>query len=92
MKLYLDTSAFVPLLVDGPASETSRMLWDESGYVYATRLLCVEAVSALTRRGLANADKLVEPWFNRMRVIELDRSWSPLPPTASCWEAGTSSG
>lgn len=72
MRAYLDTSAFVPLLIDEPASETSRRLWDESGSVYSTRLLCVEAVSALTRRGVANADELVEPWFCRMRVIELD--------------------
>lgn len=72
--VYLDTSAFVPLLIEEPASETSRLLWDESGSVYSTRLLCVEAVSALTRRGFANADELVEPWFRRMRVIELDRT------------------
>lgn len=40
MRVYLDTSAFVPLLVEEPASEASRMLWNESGSVYATRLLC----------------------------------------------------
>lgn len=47
MILYLDTSAFVPLLIDEPTSATCGVLWDRADRVVTTRLTHVEAAAAL---------------------------------------------
>lgn len=47
MITYLDTSAFLPLLIDEPASTFCRKLWDDSDAVATSRLLYVEAAAAL---------------------------------------------
>ena len=49
MILYLDTSAFVPLLVAEPTSELCRRLWDAADDVVSSAALRPETASALWR-------------------------------------------
>jgi hypothetical protein len=46
---YLDTSAFVPLLVAEPATRRCRQVWDSSDTVLSAELTYVEAAAALAR-------------------------------------------
>lgn len=46
---YLDTSAFVPLLVAEPSSPACRRFWDSADAVVTCRLLYVEAAAALAQ-------------------------------------------
>lgn len=46
---YLDTSAFVPLLIGEPTSPACRQFWNTADAVVSTRLLYVEAAAALAR-------------------------------------------
>ena len=58
---YLDTSAFVPLLVREPTSESCRRFWDDSDVVVSSRLLYVETAAALAqarRLGRLTGDEL----------------------------------
>ncbi|MEU6645869.1 type II toxin-antitoxin system VapC family toxin [Saccharomonospora sp. NPDC046836] len=47
MIAYFDTSAFVPLLIDEPASSFCRRLWDDADAIVTSRLLYVETAAAL---------------------------------------------
>ena len=47
MIVYVDTSAFVPLLIDEPTSQTCGVLWDAADRLVTTRLTHVEAAAAL---------------------------------------------
>ncbi len=47
MICYLDTSAFVPLLVDEPGTKRAVTLWDQADTVVSCQLLHVEAAAAL---------------------------------------------
>nr|WP_204800584.1 type II toxin-antitoxin system VapC family toxin [Mycobacterium riyadhense] len=78
---YLDTSAFVPLLIDEPASEACRRFWNDADVVVSSRLLYVETAAALAqarRLGrLTDGDhfqgrrRLDQMWFE-MDAIEVD--------------------
>ncbi len=79
MIVYLDTSAFVPILAPERSSAASRDLWGRASALVSTRLLFVEAVSALSRRqpnekqnGLKHplAESVAGLW-GEIRVIEL---------------------
>lgn len=82
MILYLDTSAFVPLLVDEPTSQTCGALWDASDRLVTTRLTYVEAAAALAaakRLGRitseehdAARERLTELW-PEIDVVEFDQ-------------------
>jgi len=80
---YLDTSAFVPLLVAEPGSAACRRLWDDADDVVTCRLTYVETAAALAaaRRGgrldgaqhtaaLALLDRL----WPELDVIEIDEA------------------
>jgi uncharacterized protein len=79
--LYVDTSAFVPLLIGERTSDLCGQLWDGADRVVATRLLYVEAAAALSMaerlgRILARQHKqgyasLSELW-DEVDIIELD--------------------
>ena len=81
MILYVDTSAFVPLLIGEPTSDVCGQLWDGADRVVATRLLYVEAAAAMVmakRLGRISARQhnqgyasLSELW-TEVDVIELD--------------------
>ena len=82
MIVYLDTSAFVPLLVEEPTSDRCGQLWDDADRLVTTRLTYVEAAAALTmaeRIGRISRDeheaghrRLVELW-PEVDVLELDK-------------------
>jgi predicted nucleic acid-binding protein len=77
---YLDTSAFVPLLVAEPSTPSCRRFWDDCDAVVSTRLLYVEAAAALaqahrmkrltTRSHLASLRLLDELWAE-LAVVEI---------------------
>lgn len=81
MIVYLDTSAFVPLLIDEPTSQTCGALWDVADRLVTTRLTHVEAAAALAaaqRLGRitsaehdAGRERLTELW-PEFDVVELD--------------------
>ena len=78
---YLDTSAFVPLLVAEPGSEFCRGFWTESDAVVTSRLLYVEAAAALAqaeRLGRLTAGehrgarRLLDGRWDEFDVVEVD--------------------
>lgn len=81
MIVYVNTSAFVPLLFEEPTSQTCGALWDLADRLVTTRLTHVEAAAALAtaqrlgritgREQDAGLERLNELWpeFN---VVELD--------------------
>jgi uncharacterized protein len=79
---YLDTSAFVPLLVAEPGSRACRRFWDDADEVVSCRLLYVEAASALaqahrlmrlTRPEHDRALGLLRRMWNEIDVVEIDQ-------------------
>ncbi len=81
MIVYLDTSAFVPLLVAEPGSALCRRLWDEADEVVASRILCVEASAALaqaarlgrlTEEARRSAVRLLDQLWNELEIVEVD--------------------
>ncbi len=69
MIVYFDTSAFIPLIIDEPNSNSCERLWDEATRTVSVRLLYAEAQAALaraqrlgrlTRGGLASAVALLD--------------------------------
>ena len=82
MIVYLDTSAFVPLLVVEPSSAACRRLWDDADVVVSSRLLYVEAAAALaqarrldrmTVRAHRAGLKLLDDLWAQMDVAEVDQ-------------------
>lgn len=81
MILYIDTSAFVPLLIAEPTSDVCGELWDGADRVVTTRLSYIEAAAALAmaeRLGRISAkehrsgqDSLRVLW-SELDVVELD--------------------
>jgi len=78
---YLDTSAFVPLLVAEPSSQACRRLWDDADTVASSRLLYVETAAALAlarRLGrLSDAAhlhsiELLDQVWSEIDVVEVD--------------------
>ncbi len=49
MIAYFDTSAIVPLIIDEPASDTCRRLWNDATRTVSTRLIYPEARAALAQ-------------------------------------------
>ncbi|MCU1664609.1 MAG: PilT protein [Pseudonocardia sp.] len=79
---YLDTSAFVPLLVAEPGSGACRRFWDDADAVVSNRLLYVESAAALaqahrmdrlTDRQQAQASELLLRLWAEMEVVEVDQ-------------------
>jgi uncharacterized protein len=78
---YLDTSAFVPLLVAEPSSAACRRFWDDSDDVVACRLMFVESAAALAqaaRAGRMTPEKhatgldLLDQLWREVDVIDID--------------------
>lgn len=81
MVVYLDTSSFVPMFIDEPTTPECRAIWEAADQVTSTRLLFVEAASALARavrEGRTTATNLkvlkgrMELLWNQVKVIDLD--------------------
>lgn len=81
MILYLDTSAFVPLLIEEPTSQICGDLWDAADRVVTTRLTHIEAAAALAmaerlhritgEQHDAGRERLDELW-PQLDLVELD--------------------
>lgn len=69
MIAYFDTSAFVPLVIDEPASRGAQQLWDAADRIVSARLVYPEARAALAR---ARTLKRVTPTQLRAAVEQVD--------------------
>ena len=81
MIAYLDTSAFVPLLIAEPGSAACMRLWDDADTIASTRLLYVETWAALAQARrlrrislstLRSAGLLLDEVWPEMTVVEVD--------------------
>lgn len=79
---YLDTSAFVPLLIDEPSSPSCRRFWDDADIVVASRLMYVEAAASLAQarrldrlsiRVHRGALALLDQLWEQVDVVEVDQ-------------------
>ena len=70
---YLDTSAFVPLVVAEPSSAACRRLWDDADAVVSSRLLYVETAAALAQA--RRMDRLTDQQHEASLQL-LDQLWS----------------
>jgi uncharacterized protein len=79
--VYVDTSAFVPLLVDEPSSRACRELWNAGDAVATSRLLFVEAAAALAQATRLHrlreshrqsAVGLLEQLWQEFDIVEVD--------------------
>jgi predicted nucleic acid-binding protein len=78
---YLDTSAFVPLLVVELSTPLCRRFWDDADAVVSCRLLYVEAAAALaqavrigrlTGEERRSAATLLDELWDEFEVVEVD--------------------
>lgn len=69
---YLDTSAFVPLLVDEPTSNACRRFWDDADVIVSSRLLYVETAAALAQA--RRLGRLTVKTYTACRRV-LDEMW-----------------
>lgn len=78
---YLDTSAFVPLLVREPSSAACRRFWDDTDAVVSSRLLYVETAAALAQahrmarlddQAYASCRQLLDQLWPQLEVVEVD--------------------
>lgn len=73
MIVYLDTSAFVKLVIDEEGAEAARRWFDDASFAACSLITYPEACAALSRRARrsSNADKLLKVW-----LAELDERWA----------------
>ncbi|MEU0875866.1 type II toxin-antitoxin system VapC family toxin [Nocardia brasiliensis] len=78
---YLDTSAFVPLLVDEPSTQACRRFWDDADAVVSSRLLYVETAAALAQahrmgriddRQHAASVRLLDQLWPQVEIADVD--------------------
>ncbi|WP_433628325.1 type II toxin-antitoxin system VapC family toxin [Nocardia sp. CA-120079] len=78
---YLDTSAFVPLLVSEPSSAACRRFWDDADAVVSSRLLYAETVAALAQAHrmarlndlqYASCRRLLDQLWLQLEIVEVD--------------------
>lgn len=70
---YLDTSAFVPLIVAETSSESCRRFWDDADAVATSRLLYVETAAALAQ---ARRQNRLDEVQHRRSLGLMERLWS----------------
>ncbi len=80
MIVYFDTSAFIPLIIEEPNSDSCERLWNEATRTVSVRLLYVEARAALaraqrlgrlTRGGLVSAVALLDDLSTQVDHVEI---------------------
>ncbi|MEV0793162.1 type II toxin-antitoxin system VapC family toxin [Kribbella sp. NPDC050459] len=80
---YLDTSAFVPLLVSEPSSAACRRFWDDADAVVSSRLLYVETAAALAQahrmarlddQAYSSCRRLLDQFWPQLEITELDEA------------------
>ncbi|WP_214405298.1 type II toxin-antitoxin system VapC family toxin [Pseudonocardia lacus] len=72
---YLDTSAFLPLLVTEPTSGACRRFWNDAHAVVSVRLMYVEAAAALAQ---ANRMGRIDTGAHGQALRRLDRLWGEM--------------
>lgn len=81
MIVYFDTSAFLPLVIEEPGSESAGRLWDEADRLLSVRLLYPEARAALaqaertgrlTRRQLSRLVNDVDALYAQVDRLDVD--------------------
>lgn len=72
MIAYFDTSAFVPLLIQEPASSFCERLWTEADAVVTSRLLYVESAAALAQ---GRRSRRLTAGQHNQALAALDRLW-----------------
>jgi uncharacterized protein len=79
---YIDTSAFVPLIVDEGSSAACAEAWESADRVVSTRLLEIEAATALYRafrqqrfgaEVLKQAVMILDGFLTDLDVVEIDQ-------------------
>jgi len=73
LKVYFDTSAFIPIIAPEASSDTAVDLWHSADQTFATRLLLVESKSALARKSLEDRGALESIW-QEFLLIELEEN------------------
>jgi uncharacterized protein len=80
MIAYFDTSAFVPLLISEPGTDSAASLWESADTIMSTRLMYVETSSALARanraerlstRAYAKALALRDELWSSVAIVDL---------------------
>jgi len=78
--VYFDTSAFIPLIIDEPNSDSCDRLWNEATRIVSVRLLHVEARAVLARAhrlgrlsqgGLTSAVALLDKLSAQVDQVEI---------------------
>lgn len=78
---YLDTSAFVPLLIEEPTSQACRRFWGDADVVVSSRLLYVETAAALaqaqrmgrlTENQRRRSHRRLDQMWSQMDIVEVD--------------------
>ena len=72
MKVYFDTSAFVPMLANESSKDAAAEIWNRADQAVTTRLLFVESKSALARRGMVEAEAALLDMWTQFLIIELE--------------------
>jgi predicted nucleic acid-binding protein len=72
---YLDTSAFVPLLIAEPGSAACQRFWDDADAVVTSRLTYVETAAALAQ---AKRLKRINDRVHRASLRALDAKWAEM--------------
>jgi predicted nucleic acid-binding protein len=72
MICYLDTSAFVPLLLNEPSSANCLEVWSNADAVVTSHLAYVEAAAALAQAARMNR---LSTELHYAAIYELDRLW-----------------
>ena len=82
MLLYLDTSAFIPLLLEEPSSQLCRRLWNDAAAVCSSALVRVESAATLAqahRMGRLTADQLSACLSSAQELLEQTALLVPTP-------------
>jgi predicted nucleic acid-binding protein len=79
---YIDTSAFVPLLIDEPTSPLCAEIWEFTEGLVSTRLVEIEAAAALHKARrlerisqpvLSAALRLLDGFITDVDIVEIDQ-------------------
>jgi len=78
---YLDTAAFVPLLIEEPTSAACRRFWNDADVVVSSKMLYVETAAALalacrmgrmTQSQHRRARRRLDEMWREVDVVEVD--------------------
>lgn len=78
MRLYLDTSALVPLLIEESSSSRCGRLWDAADLKFASRIAYVETAAALA--SARRARRIVDDAELALAHERLDLFWAEIAP------------